>query len=148
MPEQLNPSSQQTSLVPSSTMRCGVGVSMMSVAELSSMKKRGNMDERVSVALLSMSKMCSETEPGVSTSQTLGRAQIAKPVTETFANIKVDEQSTGNSPLKRKNKILNNACTLVPKFSENSKSNLQESERSESPAKRRKVKCVGWGQGC
>ena len=108
VPEQLNPSSRQTSLVPSSVMRGGVGVAKMSVAKMSSKNNRG-------VALLSVSKMFNETEPGVSNSQILGSTTIAKPVTATFANIKLDEHSTGNSPLKRKFNLFLKVCNRVSK---------------------------------
>ena len=88
MPEQSTQSSQPTSLVPSSVMRDGVKVSMMSVARLSNEKNPDDENEKVSVALLSLSRVCSETEPEVSDSQDLGGVIIAKSVT-VFANTKL-----------------------------------------------------------
>ena len=68
VPEQSTQSSQPTSLVPSSVMRDGVKVSVMSVAKLSNEKNPDDENEKVSVALLSLSRVCSETEPAVSSS--------------------------------------------------------------------------------
>jgi hypothetical protein len=123
VPEQLTQSSQPTSLVPSSVMSYGVKVSMMSVAKLSNEKNPDDTNEKVSVALLSVSSVCNETKPEVPNSQDFGVVIIA--------NTKLYEHSTKNSPLKRKFNILNNACTLVSKFSEFTESNPPESEINE-----------------
>ena len=88
MPEQSTQSSQPTSLVPSSVMREGVKVSMMSVAKLSNEKNPDYKNEKVSVALLSVSSVCKDIEPEVSDSQDLGGVIIAKSVT-VFANTKL-----------------------------------------------------------
>ena len=76
VPEQLNTSNQQTSLVPSSLMSGGVGVSMMSVAKLSIKKNLDDMNEKLSVALLSVSEMGNKTEPEVSSGQILRSVTI------------------------------------------------------------------------
>ena len=62
-------------------MRDGVKVSMMSFPKLSNEQNPDDNNGKVSVALLSVSRMCNETEPGFSSCQDIGAVTIAKPVT-------------------------------------------------------------------
>ena len=115
------------------------------------MQNLDDMRGEMCVAQLSLSNMRNVTEQDVPSSRNLRSTGIAKPVTGKFANTKPEDIQSGSSPFKRKykhNNIQNihyNACNLVSKQTEGSKSHLQESESiSESPAKRRKG---GWGRG-
>ena len=110
------------------------------------MQNLDDMRRKMCVAQLSLSNVCNVTEQDVPSSRNLRSTGIAKPVTGKFANTKPEDIQSGSSPFKRKykhNNIQNihyNACNLVSKQTEGSKSNLLESESaSERPAKRRKV---------
>ena len=130
VPEELNLSNRQPSLVPSSEEGYGVTVSRMCEAKVSCMQKLDDMRRKMCVAQLSLSNVCNVTEQDVPSRRNLRSTGIAKPVTGKFANTKPEDIQSGSSPFKRKykhNNIQNihyNACNLVSKQREDSKSNL------------------------
>ena len=91
VPEELNLSNRQPSLVPSSEEGYGVTVSRMCEAKVNGMTNLDGMRRKVCVAQLSLSNMCNVTEQDVPSSRNLRNTGIAKSVTGKFANTKPED---------------------------------------------------------